>query len=74
MKKFWERNGKIIMPAVITILMGYTGYGEYQKRQEPASAVTVNVSSIPANSSTEHPDVAGICREIVAAHANGADH
>ena len=66
MKEFWKRNGKIIMPAIITILASYTGYGEYEKRQAPPPAVTVNVESMPTQS--PHPDVRGMIRRAMDEH------
>ena len=42
----------IIMP-VIVALMGVAGYGEYEKRQEPAT-VTVNIDSMPTVMTAHH--------------------
>ena len=66
MKEFWKRNAKFIMPAIIAILGSYTGYGEYEKRQAPPAAVTVNVESMPTQS--PHPDVRGLVQRALTQH------
>jgi len=42
----------IITPLIVALL-GALGYGEYEKRQEPAT-VTVNVESMPAVMTAHH--------------------
>lgn len=64
MKQIWEKFAKFLMPGLMALVLSYTGYGEYQKRQEPA--VVTNNFTLPVPS--PHPDVNGLISNAMTEH------